>query len=399
MTNEQRTLERLKAETLDELKNNILPFWLKLFDRENDGFYGQVDGTNTLITGADKGGVLNARILWTFSAAFGLTGDSSYLVAALRANNYLLKHFVDREFGGVYWKLNSKGEPLDRKKQIYNLAFAIYGLSEFYRISKNDNSLTTAIHLFETIERYSYDPHRGGYLESFSREWGELTDMRLSEKDENEKKTMNTHLHILEAYTNLYKVWKSPVLKIQLERLITLFSTTFINPENYHLLLFFDENWNSKSDVVSFGHDIETAWLLYNAANATGNPTLTASTRGMLLKITEASLEGYNEDGSMNYEYSATQSKTDTERHWWVQAETVVGLLYAYSESNDNRFLYKAEKTWNYIKEHIIDRRQGEWFWSCFENGAINTLQDKAGFWKCPYHNSRMCIEIDRFRI
>jgi mannobiose 2-epimerase len=388
-------LIKLKSELEQELVNNILPFWeTKMIDQENGGFLGRIDGNGMEYRMADKGCVMNARILWTFSSASRILHHPEYLIYATRAKDYLLNYFADKQYGGVYWMLNYKGNIADGKKQIYAQAFTLYALVEYYRATGDESTLKQAIGLYEIIEKYSFDKTLGGYFEAFSREWGELGDLRLSAKDANEKKTMNTHLHVLEAYTNLYRVWKDESLGQQLRALIEIFLTKIVNNQTYHLNMFFTENWDDKTDLVSYGHDIECSWLLYEAAVVLGDKPLIVRTKETCLKIAKAACEGLMPDGSMVYEHFFENGRLDTDRHWWVQAETLVGLYNAYELSGDAGFLDKALNSWKFISANIIDKQQGEWFWSVNEAMEPNHTDDKAGFWKCPYHNSRMCFEI-----
>lgn len=387
-------IEDLKSQVKAELVNNILPFWSeRMIDDENGGFYGRIDGSNQIHKNADKGCVLNARILWTFSSSYRILKNEDYLKTAERSKDYLLEHFFDKEFGGVYWLLNSDGQIKDGKKQIYALAFAIYGLSEYYRITNDITSLEKSIELFNLIEKYSFDPELGGYFEAFSREWGEPEDIRLSSKDANEKKTMNTHLHVLEAYTNLYRVWKDERLKKQLQNLIGIFSDKIVDSSTYNLRMFFDEEWNDKTDLISYGHNIEASWLIYESAVVLGDDQIIENARKICIEIARASINGIQPDGSMIYE-KFFDGKTDYDRHWWVQAETVVGFLNAYMLSGEKEFMDRSNAAWDFIKQNITDRKNGEWFWSVNKDLHPNLKEDKAGFWKCPYHDSRMCLEI-----
>lgn len=388
-------LAKLKTEVEQELVNNILPYWgTKVIDKENDGFLGRIDGTGNAHPLADKGCVMNARILWTFSSAFRIYHNPEYLLQAVRAKDYIFNHFFDKEFNGVYWMLNFKGNIADGKKQIYAQAFTLYALTEYYRATNDEMALKQAIGFYNMIEKYSFDPKLGGYFEAFSREWGEIGDLRLSEKDANEKKTMNTHLHVLEAYTNLYRVWKDEGLREQLQSLIEIFVDKIVNNKNGHLNMFFTENWEDKTDLISFGHDIESSWLLYEAAEVLGNPELTSKVKDICINIANAAGEGLQPDGSLIYERFFENGHVDTDRHWWVQAESVVGFFNAYVLSGDIKFLAKAIAAWNFISGHIIDRTNGEWYWSVNNEMQPNLKEDKAGFWKCPYHNARMCFEI-----
>lgn len=391
----QRKLQTLKSEVKDELVNNILPFWSgKMIDNTNGGFFGRIDGSGRIYNDADKGCVLNARILWTFSSAFRVLKNPEYLKIAERSKDYLLKYFFDNEYGGVYWLINYRGEMKDGKKQIYAQAFAIYGLTEYYRVTNDKTCLEKAIELFHLIEKFSYDEKLGGYFEAFSREWGQLDDLRLSAKDANEKKTMNTHLHVLEAYTNLYRVWKDDFLRKQLRNLLKNFTDKIVNGQTYNLNMFFDGEWNDKTDLVSYGHNIESSWLIYEAAVVLGDDLILEIVKKICIRIADSSKEGIRMDGSMIYEKFFNSEHKDTDRHWWVQAETVVGFLNAYTLNGQKEYLDRCLASWVFIKDHMIDRQNGEWYWSVNENLQPNLREDKAGFWKCPYHNSRMCLEI-----
>jgi cellobiose epimerase len=388
-------LRKLRFEAESELKTNILPFWMdKMPDSLNDGFYGRIEGNGTVHPGADKGCVLNARILWTFSSAYRILKNPEYLKVAEKSKDYLFKYFFDKEYGGVYWLVDNKGKMKEGKKQIYAQAFAIYGLTEYYRVTNDHDSLNKAIELFYLIEKHSFDPDCDGYFEAFSREWGELDDLRLSLKDANEKKTMNTHLHVLEAYTNLYRVWKDDLLKNQLYELLKVFSEKIINSSTFNLNMFFDEKWNDKTDLVSYGHNIESSWLLYEAAEVLGDEDLIKEIKVKCIKIAEVSREGIMKDGSMIYERFFGTGHADYDRHWWVQAESVIGFLNAWSMSGKEEYLNICLAGWKFISENITDRRNGEWYWSVDRYLKPNIKEDKAGFWKCPYHNSRMCLEI-----
>ena len=290
--------------------------------------------------------------------------------------------------------LDHNGNMKDGKKQIYAQAFAIYGLTEYYRITKDQVCLDKAIGLFRLIEKYSYDVKLEGYFEAFSREWGELDDLRLSMKDANEKKTMNTHLHVLEAYTNLFRVWKDDLLKTRLRKLIDVFTDKIVNNRTFNLNMFFDEEWNDKTDLVSYGHNIESSWLIYEAALVLGDETIIRKVKKICLRIAEASEKGLMDDGSMIYEKFFNSDHIDSDRHWWVQAETVLGFLNAYYMSRKEKFLEQSLAAWRFIAGHIVDTKNGEWYWSVDKDLQPNIKDDKAGFWKCPYHDSRMCMEI-----
>jgi mannobiose 2-epimerase len=387
-------LVTFSSELTEELKN-ILNYWLNhTVDEVNGGFWGKIDNGNQVIPRAAKGSVLNARILWSFSAAYNQNPDEAYLQAAKRAYDYIKAHFIDDEFGGVYWSVNYLGDKLDTKKQVYASAFTIYALSEYYMASKLEIAKEEAIGLYRLLVDKSYDQGKTGYLEAFTRDWQPLGDLRLSAKDANEKKTMNTHLHVLEAYTNLYRIWPDDELKQQIEILINNFFDHFIDAEAGHLVLFFDEDWNRRSDTVSYGHDIEATWLLLEAARVIRNQEMIASVNAICIAIAEATMQGLDTDGGLWYEYEPANDHLIKEKHWWVQAEAMIGFFNAWQLSGDGKYLQLALNSWAFVKDKILDKQNGEWFWGIRADGSIMPGEDKAGLWKCPYHNSRACIEI-----
>ena len=417
-------IKMLKQEMQDVLESNILRFWLdKMQDHENGGFYGRIDGQGVLHPEAEKGAILNARILWSFSAAYRVLGNPEYLEAATRAKDYLIDHFIDKEYGGVYWSVDYQGHPLDTKKQFYAIGFAIYGLSEYARATGDREALDYAIELYECVEEHSFDSQYNGYIEACTREWGEITDMRLSDFDANFPKSQNTHLHIIEPYTNLYRCLREmqaaescnyvPVLgsvlpigvtvpletlarvEGSLRNLIDIFTDKILNPETHHLDLFFEMDWTrGAGHLESYGHDIECSWLMHEAALVLGDQKVLKKVEKIVREVAKASEKGLRPDGSMIHEANLDTGHADNDLHWWVQAENVVGWYNIYQYFGDEDALEKVFRCWEYIKTQLIDWDNGEWFWSRHPDGSLNTTDDKAGFWKCPYHNSRMCLEI-----
>lgn len=417
-------LEQLKKEMQDVLEQNILQFWIdKMIDRENGGFYGRIDGQEVLHPEAEKGAILNARILWTFSAAYRVLGKQEYLETATYAKDYFIDHFIDKEYGGVYWSLDYKGQPLNTRKQFYAIGFALYGLSEYARATGDREALEYALDLYDCIEEHAFDQEYNGYIEACTREWGVIEDMRLSELDANYPKSQNTHLHIIEPYTNLLRCLKElhakescdyvPVIgsvipmgisipvetivqvESSLRNLIDIFTDKILNPQTHHLDLFFENDWTrGAGHLESYGHDIECSWLLHEAALVLGDQKVLKKVEPIVQMVAKASEKGLRPDGSMIHEANLDTGHVDDDLHWWVQAENVVGWLNIYQYFGDEDALEKALRCWEYIKKNLIDYQSGEWYWSRHADGTLNTVDDKAGFWKCPYHNSRMCLEI-----
>lgn len=373
-----------------ELTQDILPFWLQRMQDPAGGWYGRMAGDGSLVKDAPRGAILHARILWTFSSAFRLTGDPACRAAADGSFAWLRDRFLDPVYGGVYWSLDASGRPLDTKKQFYAIAFAIYGLAEYCRATGSQEALGLAVRLYRDIEAHSFDGD--GYLEACTREWGPIADMRLSDKDRNDAKTMNTHLHILEGYTCLYRVWPDAGLRERLAGLVDIFLGRILRPDG-HLGLFFDTDWRSQSETVSYGHDIEASWLLEEAADLLDDPALSARITEACRRIAAASLEGWTPGAGMIYERDPASGHCDADRHWWVQAETVVGCWNRFQRDADAVWADRAADSWNFIRESLLCP-DGEWYWSRRADGTPNTAEDRAGFWKCPYHNGRMCMEL-----
>jgi mannobiose 2-epimerase len=385
----------LKQRVEKELRTNILPFWLKYsVDEEFGGFRGQIANNLAIDPNAHKGLILNARILWTFAKAYSVYGENVYLQTAHRAYDYIARYFWDREFGGVYWMLDHLGRPVDAKKRIYGQAFSVYAFAEYYFATKNDEVLKRAKCLYEIIECTARDTEHGGFFETYERDWKLAGDQRLSEVDMDEKKSMNTHLHLLEAYANLLRVWHDGTLRRRLGGLIEIFLDHIIDVNNHHFLLFFDEGWKPKSDHISFGHDIEGSWLLCEAAEIFDDAQLVERVRREAVCMAQAVHDqALDHDGGLLYEADPA-AIIDTDKHWWPQAEAVVGFLNAFHLSRQSHFRTAAERSWNFIEKHIVDREHGEWFWKVSRNGVPSADKYKVDPWKCPYHNSRACFEV-----
>lgn len=387
-------IEAFKIALEKELKEGILSYWLEeTVDHQNGGFYGQITYDNKINIFADKGAIMHARILWTFAAAYRQLKDQKYLDLCDYTYQYIKECFLDSEFGGVYWMVDFEGNKVDGKKQIYANAFVIYAFSEYALAKGIDEPLTLALSIFDKIEEYAFDKDLNGYFEAFSEEWKMLEDLRLSHKDKNEKKTNNTHLHILEAYTTLYSATKEPKVGKQLENLISLFLNQILDEETYHFKLFFDEKWALKSDEISYGHDIEGAWLLQEAAEVLGNEALLMKVKKIAVKIADVTIEeGIAKDGAIVNEGNPI-GVVDTDRHWWPQIEGMVGFINAYENTENETYLKTAERLWDYTIENLINKEFGEWWWRVDENNIPNLDEDKVGPWKAPYHNGRACIE------
>jgi len=385
---------QLQEECKIEL-NNILNYWSKnTLDLKHGGFLGQIDHFNVVIPEASKGIILNTRILWSFSAVSNHFQTETYNDICDRAYNYLKTHFNDTISKGVYWELDYLRNPINKRKQVYAQAFSIYALSEYYILSKNEAAKDWAIELFDLTEKHAKDG-QFGYLEAFNEDWTPIKDMRLSDKDMNAEKTMNTHLHILEAYTSLLKIYDDESLKDSLKTLVNLFQNKFLNSNN-HYDLFFDKNWNLLSNTVSYGHDIETAWLVIEAAKVLNDDALLEDVKATAIQVANTFLEeAIDSEGAVINEKNLSTNHTDTDRHWWPQVEALVGLKYANDIIKDEKYIDSSLKIWEFTKKHIIDHKNGEWHFRVDKNGKPYTEEDKVSMWKAPYHTSRALIILN----
>ena len=388
-----KRLEAFKNEVAADLTENLLPWWsAKTVDYENGGFYGRVRLNDTVIADADKAGIMNARILWTYSAAYRITKDTSYLRLATRAKDYCLNYFIDKEFGGAYYTLDYKGTPKNTVKHVYTNSYFIYGFSEYARATGDKEALETAKVIFELIEKYAFDQEFNGYFEDFNREW-ERIHLRMLGTANIDEKTQNTSMHLMEAYANLYRVWPEERMASRLRNLVELFLDKIIDLDTYHLVYVMDRELNSVSEIDSYGHDIECVWLLREAALLLGDPQLLKRVESAAVKIAEAVEKAIQPDGSLIYENNRATGRINENRSWWAQVETIVGYFDAWEISGEEKFLDYAINCWNYTRNHFIDTTYGGWFSSVSPNGEVRR-GDKASHWTCPYHNGRMAMEI-----
>jgi len=380
-----------------DLLRNILPFWMdRVVDPAGDHFIGSL--TNDLVAdpAAERGALLTSRILWTYAAAYGRYRDPAYLKMADTAYSDLTTHFHDPRNGGFWWSVAADGSVLRDRKQVYGQAFAVYALAEYHAATGRAEPLERAIAVYRLLEGRAVDRRHGGYLEAFDRAWEPIADMRLSEVDLNEPKSQNTHLHVMEAYSRLLAAWPDPGLRRSLTGLLEIMLSRIVNPATGHLGLFFSEDWTPRSDRVSYGHDIEAAWLLAMAADVLQDPALEARIRPLAVRIAEVTLaEGVDSDGAV-FNEGGPGGLTNTNKEWWPQAEAVVGFINAYQISSDERFLRAAFRTWDFIELKLIDRRSGEWFRGVTRDGRVLEDELKVSFWKCPYHNGRTGLEAVR---
>ena len=365
--------DTFRKEVRHVLETNILNYWQTLKD-PNGGFYGEADSAAEIQYSAPRGAILNARIMWAFAAAYRTLKKTEYLVAAVHARDYFLEHFCDHRNGGVYWSVDASGKRLDAKKQLYAQAFGIYGLSELYKATKDDEVLKNAINLFRIVESRFKDEENGGYIEALTREFTPLEDMSLS------------------AHANLYQVWPDQDLRDAVNDLLDIICTKVMAPTG-HLQLYFRRDWSVLPGGVSYGHDIETSWLILECASALHDVDVVNRVRPAALLMGKAGNEGLRSDGSMMYE-KLEDGTLDLSRQWWVLAESVVGNLWLWKYHGDLAAADRALSTWAYIRDNLVDYDNGDWFWSVAPDGTPDKTSPKAGFWKCPYHNTRMCLQV-----
>ncbi len=378
-----------------ELLDNILPYWTKTApDVENGGFFGAVYNDGQIDNDISRTAVTCARILWTFSRAYILYQKEAYLQIAQRAYDYLNSAFWDKEYQGLYWSVDRQGNPVSDRKQYYAQAFGIYGYSEFFKAAHNPTSLERAITIYYLIEKHARDLQFGGYIEGSTHDFSPLADMRLSPKDMNCSKSMNTLLHLIEAYTNLLSTWRDDTLHSSLQTLLFDFIEHIIDPQSGHFKLFLDKKWQSLSDRISCGHEIEGSWLLDEAAGVLGDAATQTKIRSITLKLAETVFStGIDADGSIIQE-GTIDKISQNDKEWWPQAEAVIGFYNAYQLSHKPELMQASQICWDFIQKKLIDKEHGGWFKRLTANGAVDQTSPKIGPWESAYHESRMCFEM-----
>ncbi|MDG5788005.1 AGE family epimerase/isomerase [Evansella sp. AB-P1] len=392
---ELKDLDKVKEEVEFELSEHILPFWKKhAVDEYSDGFHDYYFYDLSINKESEKACILHSRILWSFSAAYSRYLLDEDLVVAKRAYNYIKNYFWDNEFGGLLWSLDEDGMVLETRKHIYNQAFGINAMTEYYKATEDKDALEISKKLTKLIEKHSYDQVNGGYFEAFDQSWNKAEDLRLSNKDMSVPKTMTTHLHLLEAYWNLYQVWEDTELKEKIDRLFQVVVEKMFNEKSSHFILFFNEQWEPQSEVISYGHDMEGSWMLSQIAEGLDKKEYKEKVDSIVEKTVNVCIsEALQEDGSLAYE-GLNDRIIDYDRVWWVQAESIVAFLNAYQLTKNDDYLTYFHKTWNYIKDYFIDPTHGEWYWKLSKDNEVDKSMPIVEPWKGPYHNSRACMEV-----
>ncbi len=398
-----------------ELKENILPYWEK-YSRDTTagktGFFGKIDNDNSQDFEISRSIVMTSRFLWAYSVAARFFNDASYLEMADFAADVILNKYFDKENGGVYWSVFPDGTPDLSKKQIYGEAFCSYGLSEYAAALadlRGDKAgavlhMNKALELFDLMEKYALDKKDGGYIEACAIDWNKTDDMRLSSKDMNCPKSMNTNLHVMEAYTNIYRTLsvvmpeasaKREEVGTALKNLIRT-TNTKIRQNDEHLGMFFNMDWSRLDTEISYGHDIEASWLLWEAACELEDEEIKAETKPVTLNMAEVALTEGMDQESGAFENFFHNGKRDRTRVWWNQAEAVNGFYNAWEMTGDSKYSDAVEKVWNWVLNHQIDKEGGDWWAEINADGTPNLKEPKGGNWKTAYHNARCCFELLR---
>ncbi len=389
----KQSLLSYKSEVEVEM-SSILDWWMEhMLNKETGFIYGEISGANIPDANAPIGLVLQSRILWTFSAAYNYTQNKVYLNFAHTAYKQLITQFYDKHYGGMFWSVQPNRIPVSTKKQAYGIAFAIYGLSAYYEATKDQAALDKAAELYRCLEMHFYDPVYGGYIECLGNDFSVIEDVRLSDKDQNAIKSMNTHLHVIEAYAKLYTVLPSEALKQSVTQLLVIFEQHIIDPITFQQKLFFQNDWTSTDSEVSFGHDIEAAWLLQEAAVITKDALRIEKFTNIAQAMASEVAANLSPEGAVYNDYDIHTKVLNKGLDWWPQAEAMVGFLNAFEISGSTIYLQHSLTSWAVINKQFKDARFGEWYWGYDASGNLLN-KEKAGFWKCPYHNSRACIEV-----
>ena len=385
-------MRRISEAALPQLER-IIDFWKGLRDDAFGGYYGYMSQDLQVDKEAEKGCILNSRILWFFSEAAMLLGREDLRREADHAYDFLTRHCIDRTHGGIFWSMTYDGKPLDTTKHTYNQGFAIYALSAYYRLTGNHEALGLAKEIFGLIEAHCTD--EVGYLEAFTADWGPESNEKLSENGVMAEKTMNTLLHVFEGYSGLYQATEDEAVGRAMERILGIYADKIWSPELKRQLVFFDKDYNSIIDLYSYGHDIESSWLMDWGCALLKKPELTAKISAINAQMAQATCEAaWNHDSLAN---ECDRGEVNELRIWWVQAETVVGLAHQWQKCGEERYREAAAATWRFIEEHLVDKREGsEWFWCVDKFGVPTPGKPIVEPWKCPYHNGRMCMELMR---
>jgi len=389
-------LEEIRDHVHSELTTHIIPYWTnKVFDSNTGKFYARITGNNQVDTNADHVCILHARILWFFSSSYRVLQNDSLKPFAESAYNFLSTTLWDEANGGVYWSVDANEQPKNTKKHTYGQAFAIYAFAEYARAFNDEEALEKAKIIFSHLEKHSFDANSNSYIECFDRNWNPTDDVKLGDSDIQAPRSFNTHLHILEAFTTLYRIWPNELLKDRLNGLIDLHLNKIWNEDLNHFLSFFNHDWQAISNTYSYGHDIEASWLLTEAAKVTGDVLRITKTNSLAVLISSITLEeGLDKQNGGIFNSGQNGAVLDTDKDWWAQAEAIVGLVNEFQISGNTENLEYALDIWKFISEFILDANYGEWFWKVDFKGNPSFIEDKIGPWKCPYHTGRLCLEI-----
>ena len=389
-------IQELRLAAKKELFNHILPYWSeRVYDKTTNSFHGRIDADNVVHPNSDRSSILYTRIVYTYAAAYAFSNDKSLISPLNAAVNVLDNDFTDAENGGLYWMIHQNGTPSDPKKHVYAQSFGIYAFSTLFSATGDQKALKKAIALFDLIEKHAFIKKQNAYHEAFDQFWNPIFDVRLANDDAKEPRSTNTHLHILEAYSSLYSIWPNEKLKTRLEILIRVFLEKIYNESEKCFYTFFDEEWNPRSTVYSYGHDIETIWLLLQATKVIQDTELEIRCEIVAKNVASMVLEqAMNSKIGGIYNSGEKGFPLDTDMHWWSQAEAVVGFLHVYLLTRDEVYLDAVESVWKTIQRYIIDHEAGEWHFRVDQDGNPYKLEDKVGPWKCPYHTARACLMV-----
>lgn len=386
-------MDRIAAAARQHLETVILPFWKNLRDDTCGGFHGYMDQQLNLDQKAEKGCILNSRILWFFSETAMALKSEELKDYARHAYAFLRDHCMDRENGGIFWSMTYDGKPLDTTKHTYNQGFAIYALSSYYRLTGEEEALRTAMEIFRLIEAHCTDEI--GYLEAFTADWQPESNEKLSENGVMAAKTMNTLLHVFEGYSGLYLASRDADVRRCMLRILDIYENKIFDRSRDRQLVFFDEYYNSIIDLYSYGHDIESSWLMDWGAELLEDRELSRRIRALNRRMAAAVYENAFDHDSLANE--CDRGEKNELRIWWVQAEAVVGFVHQWQQTGEEQYARAAADNFRFILEHVWDKRTGsEWFWCVDKHGVPTPEKPIVEPWKCPYHNGRMCLELMR---
>jgi mannobiose 2-epimerase len=392
------------AELKDQLVEKIMPYWYDTaIDQKYGGYLLSDDAARKAPPATEKQLVTQSRMIWGFSHAHlkGLKdGKRDYLKAAAQGYRFLLEHFLDRQNGGYFWATDVPGKPVDQRKLVYGESFVIYGLVEYYRASGDKAALGHAMELYHVLQKRAHDPKYGGWVEHFQRDWTPIVDPGAQVIVEvSGRKSANTHLHLMEALTELYDATRDRAVRKSLEEALRI-NCTYFYPEEagkaaFHRHFDWQPATERSSAGLSYGHNVEFAWLMIRAEQVLGRKPSWAHFDA---ELDHALKYGYDHvRGGLYSRGFDDQPATDTDKVWWVEAEMMAALTVGLKHQENPAYSEALDRLLPFILTYQANPSDGIWLDTVTAEGRPKVTA-KAHNWKANYHDVRaMLMFIEAF--